>query len=69
MIVNVIAALIIAACLAAAITYMVRAKKRGVKCIGCSAGGCCSGGNHKHEGECCCGAHEKSVESRTSHIG
>lgn len=28
--------------LGAAITYIVRAKKRGVKCIGCPAAGSCS---------------------------
>lgn len=29
--------------LGAAIAYIVKAKKSGVKCIGCSAGGSCSG--------------------------
>ena len=29
--------------LGAAIAYIVKAKKNGVKCIGCSAGGSCSG--------------------------
>ena len=34
---------IVAAIIVAAITYMVKAKKKGVKCIGCPAGGKCSG--------------------------
>lgn len=33
---------ILAILLAAAITYIVRAKKRGVKCIGCPMAGSCS---------------------------
>lgn len=32
--------------------YVIRAKKRGQKCIGCPAGGCCS---KKNDGACCCG--------------
>lgn len=56
MMVNIIAVIIIAVCIAAAVTYIIRAKKKGVKCIGCSAGGCCSGSDHKHGGECCCGS-------------
>lgn len=43
--------------IAAAVIYIVRAKKSGVKCIGCPAGGSCSGncGGHSNEhGECNC---------------
>ncbi len=39
---DLIVVLILALLLGAAITYIVRAKKRGVKCIGCPAGGNCS---------------------------
>lgn len=35
--------LIIAAVVGGAITYIVKAKKAGVRCIGCSAGGMCQG--------------------------
>lgn len=36
------AILIIAAILGAAIAYIIRAKKKGAKCIGCPLSGCCS---------------------------
>lgn len=45
---DVIVILIIAAILGAAVTYIIKAKKRGVKCIGCSSSGCCFGKKHKH---------------------
>lgn len=32
-----------------AVTYMVKAKRRGVKCIGCPAGGSCSAGKIKRK--------------------
>ena len=40
---NVIVALIVMLILGVSITYIVKAKKAGVKCIGCPAGGTCSG--------------------------
>jgi len=39
--VDVILFLILAAIIGAAVTYIIKAKKNGVKCIGCSAGGAC----------------------------
>ena len=36
---------------AAALTYIIRAKKRGVKCIGCPHGGKCGGACHGSGGE------------------
>lgn len=39
---NVIVVLLVALILGASITYIVKAKKAGVKCIGCPAGGTCS---------------------------
>lgn len=39
---NFIAGSIVVVCLAAAITYIVKAKKKGVKCIGCPHAGQCS---------------------------
>lgn len=38
---NVILIFVLAAILGGAIAYIVRAKKRGVKCIGCPVGGTC----------------------------
>ncbi|QDW72847.1 FeoB-associated Cys-rich membrane protein [Lachnospiraceae bacterium KGMB03038] len=38
---DVIVVLILAVLLGSAITYIVKAKKKGVKCIGCPAGGSC----------------------------
>lgn len=40
---NVIVLIILALILGGAITYIVKAKKSGVKCIGCPAGGNCPG--------------------------
>ena len=40
----------------AAIIYIAKAKKSGVKCIGCPAGGNCSGKNGGYS-ECGCGCH------------
>ena len=40
---NVIAFLVLAAIIGGAVAYIVKAKKSGVKCIGCPAGGSCSG--------------------------
>ncbi|MBE5883728.1 MAG: FeoB-associated Cys-rich membrane protein [Lachnospiraceae bacterium] len=39
---NVIVLVILFVIIGAAVAYIVKAKKRGVKCIGCSAGGECS---------------------------
>lgn len=41
--VNVIIVCIVALILGASITYIIKAKKAGVKCIGCPAGRGCSG--------------------------
>lgn len=40
--IDIIIILIIAIILGAAIAYIVRAKKKGTKCIGCTAGDCCA---------------------------
>ena len=49
---NVIVILILALVLGLAIRYIVKAKKNGAKCIGCSAGGCCSA---RESSGCTCG--------------
>ena len=40
--IDIIIILIIAVILGATIAYIVRAKKKGTKCIGCPAGDCCA---------------------------
>ena len=49
---NAILIIVLIAILGGAIAYIVRAKKNGVKCIGCSAGGSCGA---KKEGSSCSG--------------
>lgn len=39
--------IILAIIIGCAVTYMIRAKRRGVKCIGCPAGGSCAAGKAK----------------------
>lgn len=39
--------------IAASVAYIVKEKKKGVRCIGCPAAGTC--GSHQHEGESGCG--------------
>ncbi len=36
----------------AAITYIVKAKKKGIQCIGCPAAGQCAGGSKAHAEKC-----------------
>ena len=40
----------------AAVTYIVKEKKKGTKCIGCPSGGSCSGG--------CSGCHSDTKEKK-----
>ncbi|MBQ7778052.1 MAG: FeoB-associated Cys-rich membrane protein [Oscillibacter sp.] len=49
---------VLAVVIAASAGYVYKAKKRGVKCIGCPAGGC--GGCH--EGGCGCGGGEGACD-------
>ena len=51
--VNFIVGAIIVALVAMAVAYIVKAKKQGAKCIGCSAAGACA---HALAGGCACGA-------------
>lgn len=48
---NLIVTIIVIAIIALAILYIVRQKKKGVKCIGCPSGGCCPS---KKNGKCNC---------------
>ncbi len=53
---NIIVGLIILIIVGAAVAYLIRAKKRGVKCVGCSESGCCSSSKKKKESsDCGCG--------------
>lgn len=58
MLANIIAVLIVALAVGAAVRYIVKAKKKGVKCIGCSAAGSCSSAQKGHS-ECSCGCQDK----------
>jgi len=58
--IDAIIAIIIAAIVGIAIAYIVRARKKGVKCIGCPAAGCCSAKRNEQTDSsenigCCCG--------------
>ncbi len=57
MIANIIVGVIILLIIAGAIGYIVKAKKRGVKCIGCAAGKSCSSGKNGASDGCGCGGH------------
>ena len=56
--VDVVAALVLAVLLGAAIAYIVRQKRAGVKCIGCPAGQSCAERAKVEQGlgACSCGA-------------
>lgn len=54
MIDDIIAALVLAVILGGAVAYIVRAKKRGVKCIGCPDGAKCGGNCAGCSGNCSC---------------
>lgn len=57
---DLVAGVIVAIILTAAITYIVRAKRRGVKCIGCPVAGSCSS-TQQASCECGCSAADKMV--------
>lgn len=46
---------VIFAVIGAAVVYIVKAKKSGVRCIGCPAGGTCAQGHHEASGCGGCG--------------
>lgn len=53
---NAIIIIVLIAILGGAVAYIVKAKRSGVKCIGCAAGGSCAHKNGKtSEGGCGCG--------------
>ena len=72
---NAILIVVLVVILGGAVAYIVKAKKNGVKCIGCSAGGSCGGkkgaslqdgcggcsgcNSSSNDGGCGCGCHEE----------
>ena len=72
---NAILIVVLVVILGGAVAYIVKAKKNGVKCIGCSAGGSCGGkkeaslqggcgscsgcNSGSNDGGCGCGCHEE----------
>lgn len=53
---NAIIIVVLVAIIGGAVAYIVKAKRSGVKCIGCSAGGQCAHKNGKaSDGGCGCG--------------
>ena len=58
--VNLIAVAVIAVIVGAAAGYVYKEKKRGAKCIGCSAAGACA---HANAGGCTCGTGSCHAES------
>lgn len=52
MVTDIVALVVILAIVGLAMFYIIRAKRRGVKCIGCSAGDSCSGGVAACDGSC-----------------
>lgn len=56
---SIIALLIIAAAVCAALIYIVKAKKKGAKCIGCSAAGTCCHCSHDSNQGCSCRRHSE----------
>ena len=68
---DIILVAVIGAMVAAAAWYIIRAKRSGARCIGCSAGGCCSrargASSHCACGEeqehgCCCHTGERESD-------
>ena len=56
MMANIVVILIIVALVGGAMSYIIKAKKRGVKCIGCPDSAGCSYKGSKNS-ECSCGCH------------
>ena len=57
MITDIIVGLIILLIVAGAVAYIIRAKKRGARCVGCPDAGCCSPKKEQDHLGCGCGCH------------
>lgn len=51
---DVVVILIILLMVGSALRYIIRAKKKGIKCIGCPMAGRCGSGHDKDEPQCGC---------------
>lgn len=58
---DLIVAGILVVIIGAAVAYLIKAKKSGVKCVGCPAGGNCSDKSKGNSG-CSCGCHSGTKE-------
>lgn len=56
---NIVVVAVVLVIIGAAIAYIIKEKKKGVKCIGCSAAGSCS---HNCSGTSGCGSHTNTKE-------
>ena len=64
---EVIVIAVVAVIVGGALAYIIRAKRRGVRCIGCSSGGCCGHCAAPGGGGCCgcgCGSPEQQAEDK-----
>jgi hypothetical protein len=61
---NLIVIAIVLIIVGVAINYIVKAKKSGTKCIGCPAGGNCSGKTYGHS-DCGCGCHSDAKQENS----
>ncbi len=64
---DIVASVFLVAALTAAIAYIVRAKRAGVKCVGCPVAGSCSDKN-KGASECSCSAVESMLANMESSV-
>lgn len=58
---NLIIVIILLIIIGGAVAYIVKAKKSGVRCVGCPSGGNCSGKNNESSA-CNCGCHSDTKE-------
>ncbi len=59
---NFIVVIVLLLIIGAAVMYIIKAKKRGVRCIGCPAGGKCAHKNSKNSScGCGCGSNGESI--------
>lgn len=65
---NLIIIAVVLIILAAAISYIVKAKRQGVKCIGCPVAGTCSHGGSGEEG-CSCNIDFDEYKNHTEYTG
>lgn len=60
---------IVAIIIVLAVRYLYKAKKSGVKCVGCPSGGCCSHNSEKknktEEQHSCCSCHESQPSDQS----